>query len=123
VGAELLLPCPFPITLIALPRLAAEDNDRASVGRLARRAREGREGEEDAGRVRRVWLISGSIGDAGAFASRSRGLEGQVDIEAEEGEVGRERCSMLPLCFLLPSLCDVRGDEAQGKRGRVALRW
>jgi hypothetical protein len=68
-------------------------------------------------------LISGSIGDAGAFASRSRGLEGEVDIEAEDGEVGRERCSIFLSCFLLPPLSDVRGDDAQGKRGRVALRW
>ena len=109
VGAELLLEGWRPITLIARPSDAADDNERASVGRLARRARGGRVGE-DAGRVSRVWLISGSMGEAGVC-----GVPGDDGTDADD----KERWRVL----LLLGVIDGLGELCHGSRGRVALRW
>jgi hypothetical protein len=108
VGAELLLGF-RPITLIALPKLAAELSERANVGREARRGR-GEGGEEEAGRVSRVWSMSGSIGELGVW-----GVVGEEGMEVEE----RERCRVC----VLDGVRDARGELDQGRRGSVALRW
>lgn len=107
VGAELRRGF-RPITLIALPRVAAELSERARVGREARRGR-GEGGEEEAGRVRSVWSMSGSIGEAGVC-----GVMGEEGMEEDERERWR-------VC-VLDGVSDARGELAHGKRGTVALR-